>query len=541
MADPANTVLQSAQSRQQAVYDHAESVAQTFISNQGTMYPAAEARQMVESNQGVGAGLAARIIAHLVEDVVDPLTAVRTNDGVYVGVIDYTERDFYYETTEYHDVLGESTRAVCAPCVDEATFDHQAVSFPAFHQYNKQSRSQVAREGVGSIPRGATAQERRDVIGRHFLGAHSSLTPLEIAEGVTGASAAEIAEAAGRDPDESRDALNQALSIEGVMDQQGISFDQAKQTFDLGIDQITVGATLVSGTTIGGNTAIHGGNQSSFNVEDFATTSSTSGEVPTSQGDGTLAMQAQTDTRTDLEDSAGTVVADAEGMAFTASADAAVSVTDDTDGTGTVDVSATDTQTGVSDDGTQVLGSVTDINFSSGTNTTATVSDDGDGTATVSYDASGTSGGRWTEDANSPLTISSTDTGTITLASNYPLIQVVCTDDPSSTTGTTVQLRVNGVTSSYETTLTNGNPFTEGFVRQVWWSGSGTGARATFAGQFDTDWGGGNEAPTLQSTYGHTADSFGNPSVTSPIDSITLFNNAANNFSATARVYGWSP
>lgn len=495
MADPATNVLQSAQSRQQAIYDHAESVAQTFIGNQGTLYPAPEARQMVESNQGVAPQLAARIISHLVEDVVDPMTAVRTDDGLYVGVIDYSEDDFYYETTEYHDVLGESTRAVCAPCVDEATFDHQTVSYPAFHQYRQQTGANVARDGVSSIPRNATAQERRDVIGRHFLEAHTDRTPLEIAEGVTGKPAAEIAEDAGRDPGEGRDGLNQALSIEGVMDQQGISFDQVKQTFDLGIDQITVGATLVSGTTIGGNTAIHGGNQSSFNVEDFATTSSTSGEVPTSQGNGTLAMQAQTDTRTDLEDSAGTVVADAQGMAFTASGDASVTVSDDTDGTGTVDYS---------------------VSTSSG-------------------------GGRWTEDANSPLTISSTDTGTITLASNYPLIQLVCTGDSSSTTGTAVQLRVNGVTSGYETVLTNGNPFTEGFARQLWWSGSGVGARTTFAGQFTVDWGGANEAPTLQSTYGHTADSFGNPSVTSPINSITLFNNSANNFSATARVYGWSP
>jgi hypothetical protein len=52
-----------------------------------------------------------------------------------------------------------------------------------------------------------------------------------------------------------------------------------------------------------------------------------------------------TDTRTDLSDSSGVVVAGTADTTFTASGAASVSVGDDGDGTGTVDVSATDTDT----------------------------------------------------------------------------------------------------------------------------------------------------------------------------------------------------
>lgn len=99
------------------------------------------------------------------------------------------------------------------------------------------------------------------------------------------------------------------------------------------------------------------------------------GAVPGS-GDGS-----STDTRTDVSDSSGTVVQDTEDLTVIASGAASVAVSDDGDGTATVEVGAsdTDTHTSVSDDGTEVVADTGDIDFGAGVD----VSDDGDGTVSV--------------------------------------------------------------------------------------------------------------------------------------------------------------
>lgn len=87
-----------------------------------------------------------------------------------------------------------------------------------------------------------------------------------------------------------------------------------------------------------------------------------------------------TDTRTDVSDDGTTTVEQTTDIDFAAN----LSVTDDGDGTVTVDATDTDTDThtNVSDDGSEVVPSVYDINFTGGLNAT----DDGDGTASVGLD-----------------------------------------------------------------------------------------------------------------------------------------------------------
>lgn len=58
---------------------------------------------------------------------------------------------------------------------------------------------------------------------------------------------------------------------------------------DVDVDELEIGATLASGTTVGGNTAIHGGNQSDFNVEAFGT-AGTASQVPKATAAGGLTM-----------------------------------------------------------------------------------------------------------------------------------------------------------------------------------------------------------------------------------------------------------
>lgn len=104
------------------------------------------------------------------------------------------------------------------------------------------------------------------------------------------------------------------------------------------------------------------------------------GIVPGSSSDGGGSGGTDTDTRTDVSDAGGTVVSEVTDIQVVASGDASVSVSDDGDGSATVDVEASDTHTGVSDDGSEVVGDVDDIDFGAELD----VADDGDGSVTVS-------------------------------------------------------------------------------------------------------------------------------------------------------------
>ena len=114
---------------------------------------------------------------------------------------------------------------------------------------------------------------------------------------------------------------------------------------------------------------------------DFASNLSVSDD-----GDGTVTVDAtdtNTDTRTNVSDDGSQVVADTDDINFTTN----LNVTDDGDGSVSVDASGiSDTRTDVSNDGTQVVADTDDINFG----TDLAVSDDGDGSVTV--DASAGSG-----------------------------------------------------------------------------------------------------------------------------------------------------
>ena len=91
--------------------------------------------------------------------------------------------------------------------------------------------------------------------------------------------------------------------------------------------------------------------------------------------DGDITGGSSSDTRVDVADDGTTQVTDTEEIDFGTN----VSVTDNGDGTVTVDATDTDTHTSVSDDGTQTVSDTSDINFRK----LITVTDDGDGSVTV--------------------------------------------------------------------------------------------------------------------------------------------------------------
>lgn len=258
-------VFERALGEARAVGSRAQDAARVFTENVGTMYPLDDARVLVSSSLDVDPVLANRLIVDLVEDLVDPVTAVRTSGGLYVGVAEYDEGPFFYEYREFHDVIGPIRRSVCAACVDRATFDHEVVAVPSLQRYRAQERVAHATEGMGSLGVDSRPEDRYRMLARHYVLDHTDLG---------------VEDLVGEDvPDDLPDETTVAdLIDDGLVDPVAIVDDH-----DLGGD-VQTGASLVSGTTIASNTALHGGNLSSFDASSFDGSSGSDGQVLTSTG-----------------------------------------------------------------------------------------------------------------------------------------------------------------------------------------------------------------------------------------------------------------
>lgn len=145
-------------------------------------------------------------------------------------------------------------------------------------------------------------------------------------------------------------------------------------------------------------------------------------------------------------------------------------------------------------------------------------------------------GGLYREDANSPLTVSGTSSGTITLDGEYDAVLVICSDQGDSETN--IDFRINGVsTNTYDRTgqnasTTTGNPEWRNFGEED----ESRGQHWFFSGRWDDV----ATIATPQMKPGGVAGVNGqNDDVTSPLTSITLLENGGSNFvDISLRVYG---
>ena len=217
MPDPATDILEEATPRQELVGDNLRAGADWFHENKGDLFERDEAIESLCDELDVDEETADALLAELAGDTVDPVVHVETDDTKYYGVIDYTEFDDAYGYVDYHDVLGERKRVVCAHCVQEATTD-----------------TDVAHATAGD-PSGQFAD----------------------------------------DPDATYDELYDAVSSHIVTGHTAA------------IDAVETGASLASGTTIGGNTSYHSGNYSGYSDSDARSAvggSSLSGETSFDDG-----------------------------------------------------------------------------------------------------------------------------------------------------------------------------------------------------------------------------------------------------------------
>jgi hypothetical protein len=237
------------------------SVANFFHHREGQMETKGRAVSQVSIEADI-TELKARIaIDNLVVDSVDPVTQISTDDGDYVGVISYEEDDFFYTYTDYHDRFGEQKKSVCAQCVNEELPVEQV------HHYTRSTENY-------------DYDEARSLLAAHYLLDHEDMTPEEVVSEYGDGSI-------------------------GLNIKQDVS-EVAKL---INVDEIDIsvktGASLISGSTVGGNLMITSANGSNLAIESL-TTSSAQGTVPQSKGDGTLEM-VQVDSPVDVL-TAGTLI-----------------------------------------------------------------------------------------------------------------------------------------------------------------------------------------------------------------------------------------
>jgi len=126
--------------------------------------------------------------------------------------------------------------------------------------------------------------------------------------------------------------------------------------------------------------SVFGDGNGNVEIQDETGTSYLFPSNPSSGTDVARFQDLPSDTRTDISDGGTTVVSDTSDINFASN----VSVTDDGDGTVTVDATSTDTRTDVSNNGTTVVSETTDIDFTD----LLVATDDTDGTGSVAFDAS---------------------------------------------------------------------------------------------------------------------------------------------------------
>lgn len=205
------------------------------------------------------------------------------------------------------------------------------------------------------------------------------------------------------------------------------------------------------------------------------------------------------------------------------------------DGSAALDVTVTggaDTRTDVSDSGVEVVPETSDINF----DTNLSVTDDGDGSVTV--DASGGGGsGIWTEDGNSPQTTTGVTSDTYTLSGTYDEVEIHVFVEDVSGANNKIDFRVNGDTgTNYNHTDESGTRTTgSSIVPQIVIIGAN---RAIPVRQSISGSGSGEINGSVLSGRADDTDttSWTNPNVPPPLDSMTIL--GAGSFDIRWQVFG---
>jgi len=240
--DP-DQVIETAERQREAIREHYLPAVEWFLENPG-MGPRHEVVADLAAHLEVDEETANAVVGHLVEDEADPVQqVVQPKDGKFVGVIDHAEHDWYYAYDRYDDVEGRQRRAVCAHCVHEERAAAEVVHFSRAPDEYDRGLAETAlglhyQVDHGERPLVQVLEEDLDLDVSAFIRRHELSGPAHI-------SLRDVTRRLDTDPD------LQAARGDGAD--------------NLSVPDVDVepGASLVSGTTIGGQTAWHAGNDGS--------------------------------------------------------------------------------------------------------------------------------------------------------------------------------------------------------------------------------------------------------------------------------------
>lgn len=154
--DPQEAV-EGARSERESINAALREIADWFHDNQGELFERQHVATRIATDLDIDESIADRAISQLVGDVVDPVVLVDDGGTLWVGVIDYTEHDFWYQYTDFHDELGAVPKGVCAQCVAEVERDSDVA---------------YGMPGQGTLPSDATLADIEQRLTQHFEQAH---------------------------------------------------------------------------------------------------------------------------------------------------------------------------------------------------------------------------------------------------------------------------------------------------------------------------------------------------------------------------------
>jgi hypothetical protein len=145
----------------------------------------------------------------------------------------------------------------------------------------------------------------------------------------------------------------------------------------------------------------------------------------------------------------------------------------------------------------------------------------------------------WTEDPNSPLTVSNAQSGTITLSSTYTLVRLIGRVRNGSSTSQQIGFQVNGNTSNYTVRADDGSDTVGISSARLTPTALGTSQELigsyTLMGDFTANWGAVSQLSHDLSFDGVTKGS--NVTVSPPINTVSLVG-SADVLDAEFKVYG---
>jgi len=172
----AEDIIQKAEERRKRRRELLRPVAEFFHDNEGTLFERYEAvNKLIESDE-IDFGderILHQVISNLASDRVDPVQNIVNDSKKLIGVIEYTEHDYWYEYVGHDDINGRVNVGVCAQCVKEKTSDTNVAKgigtteelSEKIHNHYKKNHT----ESPNTVSTGATLVSGTNVAGNKLI------------------------------------------------------------------------------------------------------------------------------------------------------------------------------------------------------------------------------------------------------------------------------------------------------------------------------------------------------------------------------------